>query len=569
MSFVLVTLMFFHGEKISMDKLHYFSVEDYVGGMITDCVDFNVDMFSYFEFLGYVKEFGYNSSSAVIYVRPPNCPGLVVIKVDMDLMGICEELKSGDILEVYVDHMVDDAIVVPPLLEYVSQVGEGGDSNVTFQKESGQDLGGCEGLGTSEKASNTAKNSANNKVPTAVTTDDSSNSLSESNSSESSSSTDNSSDSELEELFEEGEADYGSDTHEECMEFRAERRTIERRKRKESAPEQEHVKLGKRGPDVGYDEYESRKKNSLEVLEENTKRSIKCNIFWNGEFGFEVKQGSDASEVKHMVDINMQTCTCITWMLKDIPCAHAVAALHYKNLEPLNYISHWYSNATYMKTYSYFLQPVLGMNMCPESQNPTVIPPHVKKMPGRPKKVRRKEPGENKTGKLSKSEVEMTCRNFHNKGHNKRGCHKAAGSNTTATSASSVPASVGSSKPPKQSTGRGRGRPKRSKEKDVGTSTDVRTQYNRPRMVGMGVLHTQSGFKIQNPGMSSTNFKNVRSSAEVTGDLGHQPTRGVKWKGKEAMTSRQLQQLRDKKLIQTRSRAAKLSQESTTAKQPN
>jgi len=69
--------------------------------------------------------------------------------------------------------------------------------------------------------------------------------------------------------------------------------------------------------------------------------------------------------------------------------------------------------------------------------------------------------------------------------------------------------------------------------------------------------------------MSSTNFKDVRSSAEVTGDLGHQPTRGVKWKGKEAMTSRQLQQLRGKKLIQTRSRAAKLSQESTTANQPS
>ncbi|XP_019252861.1 PREDICTED: uncharacterized protein LOC109231673 [Nicotiana attenuata] len=103
---------------------------------------------------------------------------------------------------------------------------------------------------------------------------------------------------------------------------------------------------------------------------------------------------------------------------------------------------------------------------------------------------------------------------------------KAAGSNTAATSANSVPTSVGSSKPPKQSTARGRGRPKGSKEKDVGTSTDVRTQFKKPRMVGMGVLHTQSGFKIQNPGMSSTNFKNVRSSAEVTGDLGPEVLNG-------------------------------------------
>ncbi|OIT26458.1 hypothetical protein A4A49_64555, partial [Nicotiana attenuata] len=94
-SFVLVALRFFHGGKISMDKLYSFSVEDYVGGMIIDYVYLDVDMFSYFEFLGYVKEFGYNSSSVVIYVWPPSCPGLVVIKVDRDLMGICEELKVG------------------------------------------------------------------------------------------------------------------------------------------------------------------------------------------------------------------------------------------------------------------------------------------------------------------------------------------------------------------------------------------------------------------------------------------------------------------------------------------
>nr|XP_009620372.1 uncharacterized protein LOC104112214 [Nicotiana tomentosiformis] len=199
-------------------------MEDYVSGMITDCADVDVDMFSYFEFLGYMKEFGYKSFSVVIYVRPPNCPGL-----------ICQP--------------------------------SGGDSNVTFEKESGQDLGGCEGLGTSEKASNAAENSANKSVPTTVTTDDSLNSSSESNSSESSSSTDNSSDSEHEELFEKREADYVSDTHEEYRAFRAEKRTVERRKKKESAHEQEHVKLGKKGPDVGIFKFQEsiRKKLGLYV----------------------------------------------------------------------------------------------------------------------------------------------------------------------------------------------------------------------------------------------------------------------------------------------------------------
>ncbi|KAG5595396.1 hypothetical protein H5410_036628 [Solanum commersonii] len=40
---------------------------------------------------------------------------------------------------------------------------------------------------------------------------------------------------------------------------------------------------------------------------------------------------------------------------------------------------------------------------------------------------------------------------------------------------------------------------------------------SRTRMVGMGVLHTQSGATIINPGMPSERFRNVKSSAVVTG----------------------------------------------------
>uniref|UniRef100_M1DDX4 Uncharacterized protein n=1 Tax=Solanum tuberosum TaxID=4113 RepID=M1DDX4_SOLTU len=52
----------------------------------------------------------------------------------------------------------------------------------------------------------------------------------------------------------------------------------------------------------------------------------------------------------------------------------------------------------------------------------------------------------------------------------------------------------------------------------------------RTRMVGMGILHTQSGATIINPGMPSERFRNVKSSAVVTGDLGHKPPCGVKWR---------------------------------------
>ncbi|KAH0648178.1 hypothetical protein KY285_033426 [Solanum tuberosum] len=72
-------------------------------------------------------------------------------------------------------------------------------------------------------------------------------------------------------------------------------------------------------------------------------------------------------------------------------------------------------------------------------------------------------------------------------------------------------------------------------------------------MVGMGVLHTQSGATI------------INSSAVVTRDLGHKPPCGVKWKGKQAMTSSQLEEMRGRKQMETRSKAAHLSQESSNA----
>ncbi|KAH0642063.1 hypothetical protein KY290_033667 [Solanum tuberosum] len=65
--------------------------------------------------------------------------------------------------------------------------------------------------------------------------------------------------------------------------------------------------------------------------------------------------------------------------------------------------------------------------------------------------------------------------------------------------------------------------------------------------------------------MPSERFRNVNSSAVVTRDLGHKPTCGVKWKRKQAMTSSQLEEMRGRKQMETRSKAAHLSQESSNA----
>jgi len=93
----------------------------------------------------------------------------------------------------------------------------------------------------------------------------------------------------------------------------------------------------------------------------------------------------------------------------------------------------------------------MNLKMWPESQNIFVIPPHVRKMPGRPVKKRKKEQGEtSKTGKLSKRGIEMSCNTCHNKGHNKRKCPLGAPASGTSFTAgpSSRPAAGPSSRPP-------------------------------------------------------------------------------------------------------------------------
>ncbi|XP_065851814.1 uncharacterized protein [Euphorbia lathyris] len=158
---------------------------------------------------------------------------------------------------------------------------------------------------------------------------------------------------------------------------------------------------------------------ALKCLTRNTCASMRCRIEWNGDAGFEVVEG----EYRHVVDLRKETCTCRAWGLKGIPCAHVVAALHKQNLDPINFVSHWYRKEKYGLTYGHFIQPVLNMKMWPSSTNPPIHPPEIRKMPGRPKKNRRKDRDEiKKIGKLSRRGATMTCTNCKNQGHNRKGC---------------------------------------------------------------------------------------------------------------------------------------------------
>ncbi|KAM3284505.1 hypothetical protein P3S67_023304 [Capsicum chacoense] len=149
---------------------------------------------------------------------------------------------------------------------------------------------------------------------------------------------------------------------------------------------------------------------ALKIVQENIDKSMQCNLSWNEERGFEIVDRG----CTHSVDIVSRSSSCRAWQLRGLPCPHGVATFHHKEYEPINFVDTCYHKDTYHNTYAHFIQSMNHMKMWPTSNNPTVKPPKVRKLPERPHKIRRKKADESrKAGKLSKCGTQ---------GHSKRSC---------------------------------------------------------------------------------------------------------------------------------------------------
>ncbi|CAO2148647.1 unnamed protein product [Urochloa humidicola] len=122
------------------------------------------------------------------------------------------------------------------------------------------------------------------------------------------------------------------------------------------------------------------------------------------------------------VDIQKMTCSCRYWQLSGIPCDHAITTLFLSSKPTEDYIADCYSVVEYNKIYDHCLMPMEGMDQWPMDHRKTQPPAYVK-MPGRPRKERRRELGEvKKATKVSRIGTKIKCRKCHKEGHNSRGC---------------------------------------------------------------------------------------------------------------------------------------------------
>ncbi|XP_016557755.2 uncharacterized protein LOC107857383 [Capsicum annuum] len=184
------------------------------------------------------------------------------------------------------------------------------------------------------------------------------------------------------------------------------------------------------------------------ILEANKEYSNRCRVLWNGVNGFEIEDKG----YTFFVHLDKKYCDCRLWMLRGIPCPHAICAYYYLKVDPDQHVEHWYNKETFLKSYSHFIQPITNMRIWTETKNPSIESPKPKKMPGRPGKNRRKKKDEpKKWGKLSRKGVKITCSRCKQVGHNKTVRAKINGMRISNSSQPSCHSEASWNPPPPQS----------------------------------------------------------------------------------------------------------------------
>ncbi|KAL0371450.1 UNVERIFIED_CONTAM: hypothetical protein Sangu_0463100 [Sesamum angustifolium] len=76
--------------------------------------------------------------------------------------------------------------------------------------------------------------------------------------------------------------------------------------------------------------------------------------------------------------------------LTGIPCAHAISGMYFMGYKPKDYVHEYYHKSNFLRVYNHLMMPLLGPEEWPHSDRPTLLPPIIERMPGRPKKQDRR-----------------------------------------------------------------------------------------------------------------------------------------------------------------------------------
>ncbi|KAL5724374.1 hypothetical protein ACHQM5_007645 [Ranunculus cassubicifolius] len=169
----------------------------------------------------------------------------------------------------------------------------------------------------------------------------------------------------------------------------------------------------------------------LEKIEENCKS---WRVYLCGGGLFEVKSG----RIQYKVDLASRICSCRQWDVSGLPCVHALTAILENREDKEDYVAAWFKKDKISKAYGEFLKPLNGENLWPKTGFLPFLPPKDRRMPGRPKKARRKSRHESpqkgkgrqnpniivheKAKRVSRAGRQNQCGNCKELGHNRKSC---------------------------------------------------------------------------------------------------------------------------------------------------
>ncbi|XP_034208179.1 uncharacterized protein LOC117621734 [Prunus dulcis] len=167
-------------------------------------------------------------------------------------------------------------------------------------------------------------------------------------------------------------------------------------------------------------------KNIFDHVQQKKLEVCNCTVQWSGGPKYQVYAGRGD---QYVVDLDNHTCSCRKWDLLGIPCAHGIAAIHYKRGKAVeDYVHSYYSKDSYMALYNNLIMPINGSQLWEKTNQTAIKPPAYTRQPGRPRKLRIKGAEEriNKTGKkwLGRQGMQMRCSICGSTGHNKTTHHR-------------------------------------------------------------------------------------------------------------------------------------------------
>ncbi|XP_016691021.1 uncharacterized protein [Gossypium hirsutum] len=126
-------------------------------------------------------------------------------------------------------------------------------------------------------------------------------------------------------------------------------------------------------------------------LDVNIKDSLRCVSSHASGNKYQVECGPNSQYVVNLVE---NSCSSRNWDLTSIPCIHVLAVIHLKNEFPETYVQTWYTKQTQLDIYSNFIRPVRGPKQWVSLSNMLpILPPTLRRPPGRPTKVKRHKVG--------------------------------------------------------------------------------------------------------------------------------------------------------------------------------